>query len=476
MKHLLEPENKIKKWQKALVISGAAVLFLAFVYLAGAIFFMWHFGFNTTINGRNCSLMSTAQADQLLARKANNFEMQIVGRDDLQIVIRGSEVDLQYVPNGCLKAPLAAQNAWLWFTRLLPQTLVTVRPNYTFDSQLLATVLSEKGLFDPNNMRPPVDASAVYKDGDYVIQDSDPGSTLDQDKTTQTIEQYLSTGQETCDLDAEECYVAPSINKGDPRLAEDIAKFNKYAPFQIVYTFGDQHETLDANTAINWFKKSANGTMTLDITAVSAWVAEFATRHDTVGKARSFTTAEGDEIEVSGGSYGWQIDQVAERNAIVQAIANQSSETREPIYKQRAVYYTLPDFANTYLEVDQSTQHMWYFVDGQLKLESDVVTGYPSAKRSTPDGVFFIRLKLSPAKLRGPKLPNGDYEWESTVTYWMQVTSGGVGFHDAYWQSSFGLARWQAGYGSHGCINMPFAKAKELYSELEVGTPVIIHE
>jgi lipoprotein-anchoring transpeptidase ErfK/SrfK len=50
----------------------------------------------------------------------------------------------------------------------------------------------------------------------------------------------------------------------------------------------------------------------------------------------------------------------------------------------------------------------------------------------------------------------------------------GVGFHDATWQPVFG-GTWYLAHGSHGCINMPYAKARELYATLPLDCPVLLH-
>ena len=75
--------------------------------------------------------------------------------------------------------------------------------------------------------------------------------------------------------------------------------------------------------------------------------------------------------------------------------------------------------------------------------------------------------------LRGPKLPDGTYEWESPVTYWMPF-NGGIGLHDANWRSSFGGAIYQ-GNGSHGCVNLPPSVAGTVYDNIQAGTPVVCH-
>ena len=73
--------------------------------------------------------------------------------------------------------------------------------------------------------------------------------------------------------------------------------------------------------------------------------------------------------------------------------------------------------------------------------------------------------------LRGKKLDNGKYEYESHVDYWMPF-NGGIGLHDASWRSKFGGTIYQTS-GSHGCVNLPPASAATLYDLLYKGIPVI---
>ena len=64
--------------------------------------------------------------------------------------------------------------------------------------------------------------------------------------------------------------------------------------------------------------------------------------------------------------------------------------------------------------------------------------------------------------------------YETPVAFWMPFTWQGHGFHDATWQSSFGGSRYQT-HGSHGCVNMPYSKAEQLFGMISAGTPVIVH-
>ena len=70
--------------------------------------------------------------------------------------------------------------------------------------------------------------------------------------------------------------------------------------------------------------------------------------------------------------------------------------------------------------------------------------------------------------LRGALKPDGTYEYETPVDYWMRVTYSGVGFHDATWQRTFGGDVYTY-RGSHGCINMSYSDAGQLYDLIQGG-------
>ena len=62
----------------------------------------------------------------------------------------------------------------------------------------------------------------------------------------------------------------------------------------------------------------------------------------------------------------------------------------------------------------------------------------------------------------------------SHVTYWMPFVWNAVALHDATWRYSFGGDIYQTS-GSHGCVNLPYEKAEELFNICEVGDVVVVH-
>ena len=148
---------------------------------------------------------------------------------------------------------------------------------------------------------------------------------------------------------------------------------------------------------------------------------------------------------------------------------------RNPEYNQTAASHSAQDWGNTYIEVDIAAQHMWYIVDGSVAMESDVVTGLPADGRDTPTGVYSILYTERDSTLKGETDPaTGKPSYETPVAFWMPFTWQGHGFHDATWQPSFGGSRYLTN-GSHGCVNMPYSKAEQLFGMISAGTPVIVH-
>ena len=156
----------------------------------------------------------------------------------------------------------------------------------------------------------------------------------------------------------------------------------------------------------------------------------------------------------------------------VKASAEDSSgnkaQTKAYVIVQKPEY----GIRGTYVYVDIERQHLSYFVDDVVVLDCPVVTGNIYGGHSTPRGTFALQYKARNMKLRGRE-NNGD-EYESFVNYWMPFIGSEYGMHDATWRSNFGGSIYMGG-GSHGCVNMPYKSAAELYEMIEPGTPVLIY-
>jgi hypothetical protein len=474
MKHVKKTFNFKILWIVLSIVLGVLIA----AYGATAYYFSSHFGFNTSIDNINCSFKTVEEVEQAISNRVTSYELRIMGREGLNKRIKSTEVALAYVSDGQIDAILKSQNPLLWITRLFNDAAgSTTHASVELSDQKLGTVIDRLDLFNEEKMREPQDAFAEFEETAYGIHPEDLGSTLYEGRTRAAINEALRTLAPVINLDDEGCYVPPKIFSNNPDLIKTMEKYNTYAPFSITYVFGDETELLDASVALTWIDIAEDGTGTLNEAALTAWMRDFGLRHDTVGAERTFTTAEGEEATVVGGTYGWEVDEEAEIEAIKAALTNHTGEKREPYYVQRAAEHAAsgqPDWGNTYIELDLTKQHMYYVIDGTVEFEADVVTGAPWGGRATPAGTYSILEKLSPTVLKGEIQASGKPEYETPVSYWMRITWAGHGFHDATWQPWFGGNRYTSA-GSHGCINMSYANAKTLYGILEMGTPVISH-
>ena len=128
------------------------------------------------------------------------------------------------------------------------------------------------------------------------------------------------------------------------------------------------------------------------------------------------------------------------------------------------------ELSDVFVEVDISDQVVNLYVDGENTLSSSVVTG----KNSTPTriGYFDIDSK-SRSTSKGKVILKGP-GYRSPVDFWMPF-DGGIGLHNAPWRSKFGGEIYKKS-GSHGCVNMDYDTASEIYSNVEVGTRVLVHK
>lgn len=120
-------------------------------------------------------------------------------------------------------------------------------------------------------------------------------------------------------------------------------------------------------------------------------------------------------------------------------------------------------FDHTYIKVSINNQKLYYYKYNKLVLETDVTTGKYNA---TKTGNFKIRNKVRNTYLATKR-------YKSFVKYWMAYDDNTYGLHDASWRREFGGNIYKTN-GSHGCVNIPTDKMKELYYMVEVGTPVYI--
>lgn len=312
-------------------------------------------------------------------------------------------------------------------------------------------------------------AYIVKKEEGYSIVPEEEGNSLDETKFYENVYSSLQRGENTIDLAQRGIYDTVTVRKSD--LEPKLAALNHLQSVQIVTNVLGNKEVLSGEQLAEMVRGiNANG-VEFDDAKVLAYANYLEGKYGNPGNTVSFHSASGKDIAMQS-PYALHINVEAEKEALKKAISSFTSMEREPVYRYRPAQYAQPQFGTTFLEVDLGLQHVYYYEGGNLVWESPTVTGMLSADRATPAGVFFLNGKETNRTLRG-KIVNGKPEYEAHVDYWMPF-NGNIGLHDASWRGKFGGNIYVRG-GSHGCINLPKNKARELFQRIQKGCPVVVH-
>ena len=468
-------KEKNKKGKKLLWITlGSIAGVIAIVYLGISIFFMSHYYINTEINGHDFSMKTAADVEKYMKDQVKNYSLTVLEMEQAVDIIEGDTIDLEYKASDEAEAAIKDQNAFLWPTGIFSKKSCQIELEVSYDEsklqqeiQNLQTVTREQ--IEPKSAYPKFDGNQ------FVIEPEEIGTAVDRDVLNEKINQYITEFKSELDMEKEGCYKRPVYTSNSKEVKAACDEMNKYLQASITYTM-TENVVVDKSVINSWVTVDDNMKVSFNENAVRDWLTAFGDKYDTVGATRTITTPTGKTVEVSGGTYGWSIDEDTEFTALTNSIKNGEVVTKEPAYYQTAASHSAQDWGDTYAEVDISAQHMWYISGGSVVLETDVVTGEPIPEKETTLGVYDILEKSLNKTLVGEDNPvTGKPIYETPVSYWMRVTWSGIGFHDAIWQPAFGGTLYRDGLGSHGCINMPLDMAAALYNVISVGTPVIVH-
>ncbi len=451
-----------------LVLLGAA----GGVYAARATGYGEKFLPGTSINGVDVSGLTVDEAEQALDDSLTNYTLTLIERENVTETISAEDIEMALDLGDSVEQLLEAQNGWLWPLYALGQrsSEVTLETAFVYDSDALSDAIAALTCLDSAYATEPTDAYISGYDseaGGVVIQAETQGTLVDEDVLTAAVVAAVDAMEMELDLDAVGCYIAPAVTSDDPDLVLEVETLNGYLGVTITYEMGEDTVVLDGSTLVDWVTYNGDGTATLDTDAVTAFVKNLASTYNTIFSNRTFTTTYGDTITVEGGDYGWWMDQASEVEELTQQILDQESGTREPVWYSKAAILGIGatgDYGDTYVEINLTAQHLYYYKDGALVVESDFVSGKNDA---TPTGTYDILYCERYATLNGEN-------YSSPVSYWMPFYNG-VGLHDASWRTSFGGTIYKTN-GSHGCINLPIKVAQKIYENMSAGTAVIVYK
>lgn len=462
-----------KKKHKILRITGIiSAVVLVCTYVTVSIWFMFHYNYRTYINGNDYSFYTLDEVDQFIGEYISDYSLTLKLRDDSEYEIDPDDIGLVISPNVTAKKIISEQNGFLWPYYMCIRKDYELYYTADYDKNKLKELLKNCDFTQEENMQKPVDASVVIKDGKSTIIPENEGNYIDFSELCSIIDEALAKGDKIVDLDETDVYEKPDITSDSEEIVSEQARLEKLLSMKVTYKIDEVSWELTSEDYGDWITNISADKIEFDKDKIHEYVQNMADRYDTYDVPRNFRTHDGRTVTLDNTWYGWLIDVDSETDELYTVLeAGESVERVPELDCYAAVYHDGgDDIGDTYIECDFGQQHIYVYVDGELVMDSDCVTGSlaNSGKFRTPGGVYTILYTKSPAVLIGD-------DYETPVKYWMPfIGELGIGFHDATWRSAFGGDIYKSG-GSHGCVNLPLSAAEQLFNIAYEGMPVVCY-
>ncbi|MGI6735859.1 MAG: L,D-transpeptidase family protein [Anaerovoracaceae bacterium] len=458
--------NKKKKILTAVVCCVAAVAVGLTIYGHSEAYAekASHFPQNTSINGIDCSELTVEEAAAKLTDTWQSRKVTV--REDGSTVATYSLKNTEYSISEQLQD-------------LIGSNFFSVMKNHAGSgekSYKVSMKMKNSPAFDRKVKASPYlhrdyktktkNAYVELEDTKFTIIKEVYGDNVDADRVLKKLKSLVASGKFELDYSADKFYELPTVKKGDESLKEEQEFDKKHYSQKIVYTLYNGSYQIKPKDLKKMMPADDSGNVSVSKKGVNNFVKRLAWKVNTQYFNRKFKTTNSGTITVYGGSYGYALDKTKEAKQLTKDLKAGKDVKRKPKWAQEA-YYTgtgKSDIGNSYIEVSISQQTLWLYKKGKCILSTAVTTG--QSGHPTDPGCYFIEYKQLGATLTGQG-------YSSPVTYWMPF-NGDQGCHDAPWRSDFGSGAYTSN-GSHGCVNMPYYAAQELYNQIEKGYPVVIY-
>lgn len=457
-------------------IAGAAVV----AYAAGAVFFMGHFFPGTEFQGHDLGMEPHSTLTELIAEKIDGYEIAVDGygfhetydADELGLANDAEALTDQYT---------SVLNPLLWPKEIREARTLGEGMKASFAEGGFERLIESDIKAHNEDADPPKNAYIALDDETNMmaVVPEEAGTQLVPDVVLREVEAAVTDMEPSVELD-EECLVEAEVKRDDPKLNKSADAANVYLKTDMMFTMGgtDLIHVTGAMILPYLTIDEEECTVTFDQGRFNNDLRGLADSCDTAGTSRTFTRWDGTVITTDPyGEYGWVTDADTLISLVDAGIAAGETSTQEVPLVQSAYKYEgkgTPDWGGRYIDLDLSNQYVtFYDWDGTVIWESPCITGKPDGIHDTNTGVWFVTRKSTNEKLEGYE--NGVKIYTSYVSYWMPFVGNAIAFHDATWQPGFGGTMYANGYGSHGCVNLPYYAAQSLFYIIEVGDVVVSH-
>ncbi len=459
--------RKRRRKRRLLAAFGILCLLVLGIYIGGRYFFQSHYFPNTVINGADCSLMNQDKAFAAASDRLSTYALTVHSEDgDLKVEAR--DVKLGYKDSKDLEVLLKGQDVDRWFMNL----------NSSFDYQVMETKLDDDSLIksirslacmNPANPRESENPTLIYNEetGKYDVVAGKIGNHVNEETFTEAVKTAMLKEDEELDLLTNAYYLPSQYNESSEIIVKAREKADKYAGSVINYQDGDSSLTVSGKEISSFIKIDDQYQVSIDNDAVKKYIKENIAKKFGSGDLVIINSPGSGKIYVSDGSGDKVVNVPSEQKKLIKNIQSGKTTTRKPEYITDFLYSSRGSIVkDDYIDINLSKQQVYVVIGKKLQIQSPCVTGNVSAGRGSSTGIYKIAYKQRNHTM---------VKYNAFVYYWMPYeTTYGIGLHDATWRGSFGGKIYRTN-GSHGCINLPLAKAREIYNTIYAGIPVVVH-
>lgn len=455
-------ENEEVKSKK--LLWGIIIIFssLLIVYLGVTMYFSDRLWIGTSINGVSVGGKKVDETNIKIKDTVAEYKLKIYGRYGFYGEINEKDFNLQYEFSDEIKDIQESQNPFLWFLSRNYNVLGKI----SYDDTLLKKNIDNLQCFKEEKIIYPKDAELKYDGDKFVLNPEIGGSKVNKDILYNAIVEAIKSEREDINLETIKSYENPKYTCKSKEVLSAMDILNKYVQTKITYIVEGNKEVLDGDLINTWLTVNENFNVNLNEEKAKNYIKGLSDKYSYGGETKDFITVSGTIVRVKDEEFGSGIDVNKETEELLSTINQGKVITKELSYVKKNIFNNDNNIGSTYVEIDLTKQHLWFFKEGNVIAEGNVVSGNVSSSHSTPPGIYKLDYKQKNAILTGPG-------YRTQVSFWMPF-NGGIGIHDATWRSSFGGTIYQRN-GSHGCINSPYKLAETVFNNIEVGTPVVCH-
>ena len=474
-------KDKILKNKKIICIVSVLVL-LFVVYICTALYFRNRFLPNTWIGDVYCTGRSTQAVAYDLKEKIVMPSIRISWGDESieDSYIAPEDISYSYNLTSSVVKAVESQNILSWPVCLFTKQSLQLEPVISFDADLLRRQFSQlERVVAEAADNPEYSIRFDYETGYYVYDNH--SHRLDTEKALQALNDSLISGKLSLTLDDSYYYDAPYTDD-ERSIITEWDNLSEFLTTDLVYDMGAEKIAFDS-TVMSFLivaerdhtpVKDDDGSYIIDDEAVAKWVDDLCSAYNTYGLDREFVSSTGKTVIIPAtySNYGTELNHDAELRFLNNYLHSEepwdgTADEHIPDYNVEATVRGLNDIGDTFVEVDLTDQYMYYYKDGELVIETDIVSGDIPKGWTTPRGVFAIYGKYTDQYLYGK-------DYIDFVSYWMPYFRG-YGLHDSDWRDEWGGDIYTYD-GSHGCINMDKEPARIIFENIEIGTPVVVYD